>query len=162
MIGCRRALREDPTRYPVAAAAWCAALALSLSLAGGASGAEIHRFGTGDQRVEVALHDGLISIYAAKVPADVVLDDLRELGGPTYSSIEPLTRPVTVTVHRATMEAVLRKMLVGYNYALHYRNGRIVHVRVLMPIPGMGYKVPPPVETRSHWLEVEAGDEEGR
>ncbi len=160
MIGCRWAPRELPARYAAVPAVWCAVLVLLL-LPAGASAAEIHRFGAGDQRVEVALHDGLISIYAAKVPADVVLDDLRELGGPTYSSIEPLTRPVTVTMHRATMEAVLRKMLVGYNYALHYRNGRVVHVRVLMPVPGMGYKVPPPVETRSHWLEVETGDGEG-
>ncbi|RMF24352.1 MAG: hypothetical protein D6760_03490, partial [Deltaproteobacteria bacterium] len=61
----------------------------------------------------------------------------------------------TLTMHRVTMEAVLRKMLVGYNYALHYRQGRIVHVRVLQTIPGRGYKVPPPVETRAHWMEVE-------
>ncbi|RMD84291.1 MAG: hypothetical protein D6815_04545 [Candidatus Dadabacteria bacterium] len=143
----------------VAAVVLLGAVAAGAGAANDQNGAGIHHFGSGEEAVEVSLHGKLISIYADHVPADVILDYLRQLGGPTYSSIEPLTRPVTLTLHRVTMERMLEVMLWGYNYALEYRDGRIAHVRVLRMVPGRSYRVRSPVETRSEWLAIESQQE---
>jgi hypothetical protein len=103
-----------------------------------------------------------ISIYAERVAADFILDELRAVGGPTYASLEPLTRPVTLTLHGVSIETMLRRMLEGYNYSLHYENGRLAHVRVLHMMPGRGYKVTDAIETLSEWTRIELAGHDAR
>ncbi len=130
----------------------------AVAAAAAADSAEILHFGAGSESLDVVLRGNLYSVYAVSVPANVVLDYLQELGGPTYSVKEPLSRPVTLTEHRETMEELLRKMLVGYNYVLELRSGRIRHVRVFHMITGHMYKTPPPLETREQWRRIELDD----
>ena len=105
----------------------------------------------------LAEHGELLSFFAENAQADLVLDQFREqIGGPSYTSLEPLTRPVSMALHSVSLEDVLRRMLDGYNYVLEYRGGRLAHVRVLRMIPGRGYKTPRVAESRSRWLELES------
>ncbi len=133
----------------------CVCLLAAVVTASAAAEPEILELGEGAERFWVVDHGDRISIYAKAVSASTILDALKPLGGPTYTSFEPLTRPVTLTLHRARMEDVLRKMLDGYSYAYRYRGGRIVHVRVLPLIAGRHYKTAPAVETREQWEAVE-------
>lgn len=111
----------------------------------------------GVTRVHLAEHGELLSFFAENAQADLVLDQFREqIGGPSYTSLEPLTRPVSMALHSVSLEDVLRRMLDGYNYVLEYRGGRLAHVRVLRMIPGRGYKTPRVAESRSRWLELES------
>jgi hypothetical protein len=113
---------------------------------------ELQTFGSPPEQFWLVQHDGdLLSIWCDHMPADKLLEELRAIGGPTFSSKQPLTRPVTLSFHRARIEEVLRKMLDGFNFAYYYENGRLAHVKVLEMIPGRGYKVASPVESRSQW-----------
>ena len=118
--------------------------------------AGIKTLAVGSTRVHLVTHGELISLFAESAQAELILDHFkREVDGPSYTSREPLTRPVSMALHQVTLEKILRRMLEGYNYVLEYRDGRIAHVRVLRMIPGRPYKTPRVTETRSHWIEVE-------
>ena len=124
---------------------------------------DILSLGAGPGRIEVARHGSRVSIFVQAVEASVVLGELRSaIGGPTFTSLEPLSRPVTLALHQVTLEEVLRRMLVGFNYTLQYREGRLSHVRVLHMIPGRNYKTPRAVESRSQWTRIELGQEPQR
>jgi hypothetical protein len=114
---------------------------------------EILALGDGSERFWVAFEHDRMSIWADHMPADQLLDLLREYGGPSYSCFEPMTRPVTMSFVRVRMEAVLRKMLVGYNFAYYYEDGVLAHLRVLNFIPGRQYKVADPIVRRIDWTQ---------
>jgi len=117
----------------------------------------LHTFGEGDSAILVVEHGELLSLYANHVGADEVLDRLQEIGGPTYSTVTPLTRPVTLTVHKVRWEDILRKMLQGHSYSITYKGGRVAHVHVMRQITGRNYKTPPAVESRDQWTRIELG-----
>ncbi len=124
--------------------------------------AGVRTLAVGATRVHLVEHGDLISFFAENAQADLVLDSFKsEIEGPTYTSLEPLTRPVSMALHRVPIKEVIRRMLDGYNYVLEYRGDRLVHVRVLHMIPGRPYKTPRVSETRNQWLEVESGISEG-
>jgi hypothetical protein len=121
-----------------------------------AEGGDIRTFGDpGGTSFRFVDHGKTVSIYAVRVPADFILDELKAVGGPTYRSMEPLTRPVTLTLHDVPIETMMRQMLDGYNYTLLYEDGRLSQVRVMHMIPGRSYKVFDPVETLSEWTRRE-------
>jgi hypothetical protein len=114
---------------------------------------EILALGEGDERFWVAFEDKYMSIWADHMPADKLLEHLESYGGPTQTSFEPLTRPVTLSLVRVRMEQVLRKMLGGYDTAYIYDEGRLAHVRILNYVPGTMYKVVDPIVSRLDWTE---------
>lgn len=114
---------------------------------------ELLVFGDAPEQFWLVQHGNLLSIWCDHMPADKLLEELRAIGGPTFSSKQPLTRPVTLSFHRARLEDVLRKMLDGFNFAYYYEDGRLAHVKVLEMIPGRSYKVASPVESRSQWTQ---------
>jgi len=121
-----------------------------------AEGSEIRTFGDVDgTSFRFVDHGKTISIYAVRVGADFILDELQAVGGPTYGSLEPLTRPVTLTLHEVPVEMMMRRMLDGYNYTLQYKDGRLSHVRVMHMIPGRNYKVVDPIESLAEWTRRE-------
>lgn len=117
----------------------------------------LHTFGEGSTAVLVVEHGERLSIYANSVSADEVLEELVAIGGPTFTTVTPLTRPVTLTMHRVRWEDILRKMLQGYSYTITYKGGRIAHVHVMQQIAGRNYKTPPAVESRERWTRIELG-----
>jgi hypothetical protein len=112
---------------------------------------EILALGEGNERFWVAFDDVRMSIWADRMPADKLLQELEAYGGPTFTCFERLTRPVTLSLVGVRMEDVLRKMLDAYNFAYYYKDGRVAHVRILNYIPGRRYKVADPVITRADW-----------
>jgi len=114
---------------------------------------EILELGAGGERFWVAFADKRISIWANRMPADKLLEELRAYGGPTFTCFEPLTRPVTLSLVWVRMEDVLRKMFDAYNFAYYYEDGRLAHVRILNHVPGRNYKVADPVVTRLDWTQ---------
>ena len=142
---------------------------LALAIAGTSAadkttaGPDIKTFADGLNSMDVVDYGSRISLFVESTSASFVLESLRDnMAGPTFTSLEPLSRPVTLAVHRMPIEDVLRRMLQGYNYTLAYHDGRISHVRVLHMIPGRNYKTPRAVETRSQWQRIEKGEEAPR
>lgn len=121
----------------------------------GAEQAEILSFGVGANEINVVQHGELISIFANNVSADLVLRQLENIGGPSYASLEPLTRPVNLTMHKVTWEEMIRRMLYGYNCSFHYKGGRLARVRVLRMSPQRPYKTPRLLQSRSEWKAIE-------
>lgn len=112
---------------------------------------EILALGESDERFWVAFDEKRISIWANRMPADKLLQELEAYGGPTFTCFEKLTRPVTLSLVRVRMEDVLRKILDAYNFAYYYEDGRLAHVRVLNYVPGRQYKVADPIVARIDW-----------
>ncbi len=140
-----------------------AAALLTLGLVispGGAAAGVLHTFGEGAASVLVVEHGELLSIYANSVAANDVLDELQAIGGPSYATVTPLTRPVTLTMHKVRWEDILRKMLQGHSYTISYKGGRVSHVHVMQMITGINYKTPPAVESRERWTRIELGPSE--
>lgn len=150
-------MRRTPRTHALTAAA----AIVSVLLAAGRSPAEpeILTFGEGTETFYVVDHDDRISIYAEGVQVRTILENLAEIGGPTFSSRDPLSRPVTVTMHRVPLETVLRRILDGFSFSYHYKGGRLDHVNVLQLVEGRHYKLPPALESRSQWERIELAGE---
>lgn len=153
---------DRPWRWLLAAAVCLLALA-SIGVADDHR-PKIQTLDAGGQPVYLVDHDGdRLSLYAENVQLDALLEALEAAGGPSWSSREPLIRPVTMTVHAQRIEDVLRRLLDGYSFTYHYdERGRLERVRVLAIIPGRPYKTPPALESRSYWERVELGEAEPR
>jgi hypothetical protein len=119
--------------------------------------AEVRTLGAGSQAVYVVRRGRNISLFVDQVPIDLVLEQLQEVGGPTFSNRPHIVRPVTVVVHDVTMEEALRRLLKHINVSFHYRDGRIAHVSMLGEVPGRTYTPPRPVESQSEWSQIETG-----
>jgi hypothetical protein len=118
-------------------------------------------FGTAPEQFWLVRHGARLSIWADHMPADKLLTELQSIGGPKFSVKEPLTRPVTLSLHRVTIEDLLRKVLDGYNFALYYERGHLAHVNVLLMMPGRSYKVASPIESRVSWTRRALSDSDG-
>jgi len=155
--------RSLPARVTAAAVAVLVtamgARALATELEGRGSGVpEILTYGTGTATTYLVDHGDSVSIYAEKVPTDTLIEHMRAVGGPTIESLEPVTRPVTLTMHRARMEEVLRRMLGGYSFTYHYKGGRIANVIVVGTIEGHQHIAPSALVSRAQWTRVELGE----
>ena len=116
---------------------------------------KILSFGSGSSEINVVLDGDKLSLFANQVSADLVMRHLRAVGGPTYSSLEPLTRPINLSLHGVTWEAMLRRMLMGYNLSFHYKGSRVDHVRILHLTPTRPYKTPRLLQSRAEWTRQE-------
>jgi hypothetical protein len=128
---------------------------LGQARAAAAAELEILSFGSGSSEINVVLDGDKLSLFANQVSADLVLRHLKAVGGPTYSSLEPLTRPINLSLHGVTWEAMLRRMLMGYNCSFHYKGSRVDHVRILHLTPTRPYKTPRLLQSRAEWTRQE-------
>ncbi len=159
--GITRSLRSGVGSFGFCVFAVAMVLGPHLGAIGGraacAAPSRLHTLGTGADAFYINEHaNGLVSVFIQAVPLDSVLDELKAIGGPTYSSLVPLTRPITLSLHQVTWQTVLDRMFTLLNATFHYRDGHPSHVRVLRMAPNRNYKAAPrPTESKAEWFAIE-------
>lgn len=116
---------------------------------------KVKALGEGTEQLYAVEHPGSWSLHVENVPAAAIFALWHGVGGPTVASKQALDFPFTMSVHQTTVERVVARILDGYNYTLHYENGRLAEVRVVGAIPSRSYKTPRLVESRAQWTDSE-------
>jgi hypothetical protein len=116
----------------------------------------VQTLGDGDQKVFVVDHHGTWSIHVENVLTEPIVRLWHEAGGPEVIAKVAIDRPYTLSVHGLSAERILERLLVGYDYTLHYdASGRLERVRVYSPHPSLVFKTPRLVESLKQWRETE-------
>lgn len=118
----------------------------------------VQTFGSGAETFYFVDHGKRVSIWVRQVPADKLLEELGPWGGPTFTSHEPFTRPVTFALNRVKIEEVFRRMLDGYNFAYYYERDRVSHIKIIGSIPGRVYKTPKVIMPKDDWEDLVFGN----
>ncbi len=116
---------------------------------------KVQALGAGAEQLYAVEHTGSWSLHVENVPAAAIFALWHGVGGPSVASKQVLDFPFTMSVHQMTAERVVARILDGYNYTLHYDNGRLAEVRVVGAIPSRSYKTPRLVESRTQWTNSE-------